>query len=158
MDKEMSLDKFKAEFPAIAEALIAEGKEAGNTDGAAAERKRIQDVEAQAMPGHETLIASLKFDGKTTGPEAAVQVLAAEKKKAGAMLTDIIHDAPKAAAPAAEQQPDKPKADDHVPLEDRCKAEWNKDEKIRAEFLTLESYIAFKKAEGDGRVKILGNK
>jgi hypothetical protein len=32
------------------------------------------------MPGHEALIAQLKFDGKTTGAEAAVQVLNAERQ------------------------------------------------------------------------------
>lgn len=76
-ESEMDVQKLKAEHPAIAEALIAEGRELGAT----AERQRIQDVEAQSMPGHDALIASLKFDGKTSGPEAAVQVLKAEKAK-----------------------------------------------------------------------------
>ncbi len=49
--------------------------------GAKAERERIQAVEAQFLPGHEDLIAKLAFDGKTTGEQAAVAVLAAEKKK-----------------------------------------------------------------------------
>jgi hypothetical protein len=49
--------------------------------GAKAERERIRAVEAQFLPGHEDLIAKLAFDGKTTGEQAAVTVLAAEKKK-----------------------------------------------------------------------------
>lgn len=59
--------------------IRAEGEAAGRTAGTEAERKRIQDVRAQLVPGHEALIEQLAFDGKTTGPDAAVQVLAAEK-------------------------------------------------------------------------------
>lgn len=60
-------------------AAVVAARSEGITEGAAAEMQRIKDVEAQAMPGHAELIAGLKFDGKTTGPEAALQVLAAEK-------------------------------------------------------------------------------
>ena len=49
-------------------------------EGAAAERQRIADVRAAALPGHEALIEKLAFDGKTTGAEAALQVLAAERQ------------------------------------------------------------------------------
>ncbi len=59
---------------------VAKGKEEGLKTGAETERQRIQDVESQCIPGHESLIAGLKYDGKTTGPEAAVKVLAAEKE------------------------------------------------------------------------------
>jgi ClpP class serine protease len=58
-------------YPDVLASLLAEGAEA--------ERARIQGVRAQAIPGHEALIERLAFDGKTTGPEAAVQILAAEK-------------------------------------------------------------------------------
>ncbi|NCC41461.1 MAG: S49 family peptidase [Gammaproteobacteria bacterium] len=60
-----------AHHPALLAELLAEG--------AQTERARIQGVRAQAIPGHEALIERLAFDGATTGPEAAVQVLAAEK-------------------------------------------------------------------------------
>lgn len=69
-------------------------------EGATAERERIQAVRAQSMPGHEALIDKLAFDGKTTGPEAAVQVLAAEKEKKAKVASDLKADAP-AAVPAA---------------------------------------------------------
>ena len=48
-------------------------------EGAEAERQRIAAVRAQAMPGHEALIDRLAADGTTTGPDAAVAVLAAER-------------------------------------------------------------------------------
>jgi hypothetical protein len=101
-------EKTKAEF----ERGLAEGKAAGiasasatatteiervkaeaGTAGATAERERIKAVEAQALPGHTALIASLKFDGKTTGPEAAVQVLAAERTIRGNKAADLAADA-----------------------------------------------------------------
>jgi len=48
-------------------------------EGAVSERDRIAAVRAQAMPGHEALIEQLAADGHTSGPEAALAVLAAEK-------------------------------------------------------------------------------
>ena len=78
--------------------------EAFRAEGATAERERIAGIEAQAMPGHETLIAALKADGKSTAADAAMQILAAEKAKLGAMASRLAADAPPpvqhAAAPA----------------------------------------------------------
>ena len=59
---------------------FAKGKAEGVTQGAEAERSRIRAVEEQLIAGHEDLIMTMKYDGKTSGPEAAVKVLAAEKK------------------------------------------------------------------------------
>lgn len=56
------------------------GIEEGRTAGAEAERARIKDVEAQALPGHTELIEQLKWDGQTTGEQAAVKILQAEKE------------------------------------------------------------------------------
>lgn len=93
------LEEFKTKYPDIYKAIhdlghtagYAEGEAAGilqgaetgreqaMADGAAAERARIQAVEDQLIPGHEALIADLKADGQTTGEQAAVKVLQAEK-------------------------------------------------------------------------------
>ncbi|MGH7419803.1 MAG: S49 family peptidase [Candidatus Rokuibacteriota bacterium] len=101
---EISKEKIAADHPEIAEALRAEGHAAGLTEGAAQERERIRAVQAQCMPGHEALIEQLKFDGKTTGPEAAVQVLAAEKQRSQAHLADIRAEAPTPLPPSLEPQ------------------------------------------------------
>lgn len=71
-------------------------------EGAKAERERIQSVEAQALPGHEALIQSLKFDGKTTGPEAAVKVLSAEREKGAKVLGQLAAESPAPIPPAKE--------------------------------------------------------
>ena len=83
--------------------------------GAAAERERIQAVRAQLMPGHERLIESLAFDGKTTGPEAAVAVINAERAAADKRRAALASDTPPpvAADPSATgDTPPKPKAKD----------------------------------------------
>lgn len=63
-------------------------------EGAVAERERIQAVLENSMPGHEALVQQLAFDGKTTGPEAAVAVLKAEKEKVVGKGKDLRADAP----------------------------------------------------------------
>lgn len=77
------LAQLKTEFSASAAAT-----------GAAQERERIAAVRAQALPGHEALIETLAFDGKTTGPEAAMAVLAAEKQTRAAQAQALASDAP----------------------------------------------------------------
>jgi hypothetical protein len=44
------------------------------------------------------LVAKIKFDGKTTGDQAASQILAAERTLRGDKLKDLKADAPEAAA------------------------------------------------------------
>lgn len=129
-------------------------------EAAAAERARIQGVEAQSMPGHEALINALKFDGKTTGPEAAVQVLQAHKGKLAARGKDIAEDAAAiplvpvsgdaAAAAAAEAA-----ADAQLSPEARAKKRWDSDAGVRQEFGSLEAYTAYEKAVAGGKVRLL---
>lgn len=100
----MDRTKLAAEHPELVAALLAEG--------AAAERERIASVEAQALPGHESLIAKLKADGNSTGGDAAMQVLAAERAKLASMADRLHNDAPTpvpdAHAPeASADQPDR---------------------------------------------------
>jgi len=153
--KTMDLKTLRENHPEIAQALIAEGEAQGKLAGADAERQRIRDVEAQALAGHEALINTLKFDGKTTGAEAAIQVLNAERttraKRADALAADAPPALPHAAAPE-----DKPVAAADLPFDERIKAEWDKDAGLRAEFSgNFETYKAFATAQAAGQVKIL---
>jgi signal peptide peptidase SppA len=93
--KTMDRETLLAAHPDLAESIRAEG--------AQAERQRIDDVAAQSMPGHESLIASLKADGKTTGAEAAMQVLAAEKQKLAGIAAQLTAEAPNPVPHAAEE-------------------------------------------------------
>lgn len=147
----------------------AEGKEAGLAEGrkagADAERVRIQAVEAAAMPGCEALIAQLKFDGKTTGPEAAEKVLAHYKAQNGGALANLKADAgalpkvPATPSPSGEQGGEVSAEEAKLPLDERCKARWERNAgNCRDEFPNVEAYTAFERANSAGRVKILGNK
>lgn len=165
-EEHMTKDEFLAKFPADYQAIVDEGKQIGfaeglaqgKKEGAEAERERIQAVEAQTLPGHETLIASLKFDGKTTGAEAAVAILAAERAQRKSALAAMIQDAPPVIPP------DNPPAvngkssadEDQRPLDVRAKEAWDNDKKLRAEFGdNFDAYLAFEKANEAGKVRIL---
>ena len=153
----VTLDLVREKHPDVANALIQEG--------ATEERVRIQAVQATCLPGHEQLVAEMMFDGKTSGPQAATRVLAAERAaregQAGAIRADA---APLAAvAPVSPVDPTKtsassaPAAQD-LPLEERCKAEYEKDEALRRDFPTLGAYIADQKALAGGSLKIIGKR
>lgn len=124
-------------------------------EGAAAERQRIADVEAQALPGHEALIAAMKSDGRSTGGDAAVKVLAAERAKL-ASIADRLHaeaPSPLPHAPAPDNAPGT-QSDESLPVETRCQKKWETDAALRAEFSDLKTYIAFEKARSAGHAKI----
>lgn len=128
-------------------------------EGAAEERARIQAVESALLPGHEALIASLKFDGKTDGGGAALLVMKAERdlraRAAGALALDAPKPAAPAAAPAIEATQPDPMADTSKSLEDRCKAKWDGDAAVRAEFTSLADFTAYTRAAQAGKVRVL---
>lgn len=92
--------------PEQLEAARAEGHSQGMAAGRTAELARVQAVfaEGKGMKGHEGLVMQLALDGKTTGPEAAQAILAAERQHLEAAAKAHADDAPKAppagAAPA----------------------------------------------------------
>jgi len=165
-EMDITMEKVLAEAPDVAEALRAEGHakgleegKAGLADAATAERERIQAVEAQALPGHEDLIAAMKFDGKTTGAQAAVAVLNAEKKLRAQNGSAMAADSTAAAAPFAPAPESGHESDDVVAegsVEDKAKAAWDKSESLRAEFGSFDTYLAFEKNNAAGNVRILG--
>jgi hypothetical protein len=131
--------------------------------GAESECARIRGVEEQGsgFPGHEDLVAKLKYDGKTTGPQAAVQIIAAEKKKLGAIAADLRSDAgsPTVNSPTEDttrtgvQQVDGSMSQEQVMA--IAKREWGQNPKLHREFSGEEQYCAFRKAEAAGRVRVL---
>lgn len=146
-----------ANHSAMVEDIKTEGYELGMADGIKAgaeqERTRIQDVEAQSMAGHEPLIASMKYDGKTTGAEAAIAVLQAEKTARASVASQIAAETPAPVPSVAAEG-----AVDNLPMEDRCKAKWAESPEIREEFGNIEAYIAYVGANDRGSIKVLGGK
>jgi len=86
----MDIKTLAQQHPDVLAAIQAEATATGATQ----ERTRIAAVRAQALPGHEALIETLAFDGKTTGPEAAMAILAAEKQQRSAQAAALAADAP----------------------------------------------------------------
>jgi signal peptide peptidase SppA len=150
----MNKEEILAQHPDVAAALVADG----HALGATAERNRIQSVLAAGLPGHDALIQQLAFDGKTTGPEAAMHVLTAERTKRAKVLTDIEGTAPKPAPHAPVPSAPAPDAEGNLPLEEQCKAIWDKSPEVRGEFGTLQVYTAFRQAESAGQARILDQK
>lgn len=136
---------------------ITTARKEGRAEGAEQERERIRAVEAVGLPGHEALIEELKYDGKTTGPEAALRVLTAEKTARERRLANLKADAPApvpevAAPPAA----DSAEMEAKLPIEERCKKQWDRDAELRDEFSgNFGNFVGFSKAEAAGRVQIL---
>lgn len=98
----MDLKGFKEKYPDLYKLIFEEGEVAGNAEGLAegkvagietgktegreeglkagakAEQERIKGIEELAMPGHEALIQTMKFDGETTPAAAAIKLVQAE--------------------------------------------------------------------------------
>jgi len=105
-EKIMTLEQLRADHPDLVEALVAEATEGmisakdhqqavenARREGAEAERQRIADCRAQALPGHEDLVEQMAFDGKSTGADVAMAIVAAEKALRARAADDIDADA-----------------------------------------------------------------
>lgn len=146
----LTREKLQAEAPELLQSLLAEG--------ASAERARIQAVEGQLIPGHEALINTLKFDGKSSAGDAALAINAAERAARTAAAAALAADAPTPApivpaapvAPVVSDEDASPEA-----VESKAKAAWDKDANVRAEFGNFGTYLAYARATAAGRVRTL---
>lgn len=167
MTPEILAEKFPDVFKAIEDKGYVKGCIDGDTKGkkeghingfnagAEAERKRIKDVESQMLPGHEALIESMKADGKTTGEQAAIAVLNAEREKRKTRLQVLEDTALKPVPPSNTDGIQTTAIDANLPVEERAKIQWDKSAEIRVEFGSVQSYIAYLKAAESGKAKIL---
>lgn len=151
----------------IAEKFRAEGKESIDASHIALEAKqaetaRIQSVLDQSMPGHEQMINILAFDGKTTGPEAAVKVLQAEKEFKKSIKEDLKSDAKEISniTASTNQEPARTmEVDSNLPLKEQCEQTWKIDANLRNEFNDdFDCYVEYMKANDDGLIKKRGAK
>lgn len=133
----MTKDELQAQHPNLAAELRA--------DGAKAERDRIQSIEAQTIPGHEALITSLKFDGKSSAGDAALAVLAAEKTARAAHAKATADDAPPPVKTVPAANADVPPAGSK---EEKSREQLDKEAKAHMAANPGTSYIAAYKAVG----------
>lgn len=151
-DKPMiTVEGLKADHPEIVEAIKAEVntdeiRAEGVAEGAENERARILSVKDQLIPGHEDLVNELMFDGKTSGPEAAVKILAAEKKALAAHVEFLADDAPD----RVEDEPTDNDTGGDTEGKD-LKAKWDADKALQDEFAgDFEAFKAYTEALESG--------
>jgi capsid assembly protease len=116
----LTVEKVKADAPAVYLAIIEEGKamaaashaeglKAARAEGATQERARLAGIEANALPGTEALVKEAKADANCTPEAFAVKVVSFVRERNSKALADLDKDAkgvqvPHAAAPEAAQQ------------------------------------------------------
>ena len=145
----MTIETIKANHPDIAQALMAEGAET--------ERKRIQACEEAGLVGHEAIVNAMKYDGKSQPGDVAMAIVAKEKELRVNHLSALQANAPQPIPQAAIDPIAKESASDEdksLPLEERAKAKWDSDAKIRSEFTSFEAFLGVHKAESAGKLKI----
>ena len=142
-------------------ALLSETKESAFAEGIKSERERILAIEEAALSGHEDLVTQAKKDGDMTAEKLALQIIAKEKQRGTKYLEsakETEKEMPKVDPNFEASTSNKTKIDKNAPLEDRAKAEWQDDAKLRSEFGNdYDSYFAYKKASEANQVKILSH-
>lgn len=81
-DKEMDMEKLKAEHPDLYKEIL----NAGRTEGVNAERERIKEIENIAVVGSDDIINKAKFETGITAADTAMEILKAQKQKGATAL------------------------------------------------------------------------
>lgn len=99
----MTREQLAASAPALLEALLQEGR----TQGAAAERARLESIDELALIGHDALVAAAKYGDEPLSAEAlALRVVLAEREARAKYLADRVQDAASVNVPPAPLVPD----------------------------------------------------
>ncbi|RLB89185.1 MAG: hypothetical protein DRH26_12090 [Deltaproteobacteria bacterium] len=151
---DITLEQLAKDAPDLLARIQTEARQAGYDEGlkvgATTEVARIKDVLGQSMPGHEDLVDKLAFDGKTTGPDAAVQILAAEKKIRENKKEDLDDDAQDPVDHAVPKD-----KDNKIPATEE---EFNTHAKLKKEFGSFDVFQAYQESMADGLVKTINKK
>jgi len=165
----VDMETLRAQHPDLVAALIEEGKaqglaegkaagvEEGKKLGADAERARIQAVQGCSLKGHEELVKTLMFDGKTSATEAKAMIFDAQKAAQEKTRQAFENQAPAAAAASENFEQRESEKEQVVTLkgEPAWRAEYAKSEDLQAQFTSEDNYVAYKKAVAEGKVREL---
>ena len=162
--KPVTAASIKAEHPDVAKALIDEGKVEGLKDGrgegAIAERERQAQIDQLVEPGDDAkLVADLRASGKDIGT-VALELSGARKETRANALTDRVEggsDAAPLPATTDDMASNKPDVASMPPGEEKYRAEWDADSKVREEYggddANFSRYAAYRKMEDQGRIR-----
>ena len=147
-------------FPDIAAELGSAAHAAGLEAGAAAERTRIAGIEELALPGYADLALQAKADPAVQPADFAVRQVREQRRRGEGYLDrqrESERSGPRVAVSTEAdrpcRQPDRPVAPS-LPLDERTKAQWERDDDLRAEFGgNFELYQSYAAAEEAGQVK-----
>lgn len=149
--EEAKVDAPKAEAPK------AKSEDDIRAEAAKAERDRIKSIRDAALPGQDALVDE-HIEAGSTPEQFAMAALAHEKSKGAAYIEErrkgeeaLGKVAPKAAVDPAPKHP----AGAISMTDDEAKARFAADAAVRDEFVTVEAYVAFCKAEREGKVKYI---
>lgn len=148
--KEDSMSEVQTITPAHVELARAEGLASGvkaERDRVSAITKSFSSVWGDHAPAAELAVR----DGLVgLGTSAADAETAFKTRK----LTQIADAAPASAGGGSEPLTEKKVDLSKLSIDERAKAEWEQDSTLRAEFGALSTYIAFLKAEAEGKARI----
>lgn len=145
----MDINTIKEQFPAIVAELQA--------DGAKAERERIASCESVSMPGFEAIVNSMKLDGKSTGADVAMAIIAEQKKQQASHAKAFVDNAPAVIASAPVTGFEVSAQDNKdLPIEERAKAKWDATPALRNEYASFKGFLAVMKKEESGKLRISG--
>jgi len=148
---ELTVESLKTDRSDLVDAILKEGKEIGSKEGIEAgvkqERKRILAIQekAKAFEGVEDLASELIADGASV--EDAISKFKDKR------IEDLQKNAPKSTGPG--DDPNSERDLSSLSGEDKYKEEWRRDPKLAEEFTSESAYIAFRKAEERGAVRIM---
>lgn len=153
---DITIESLKANHKAVADALIAEGKQVGITEGKAVGLAEGEVIGAQKAKDAEALRVKTIMEAMPQGMEA-VALSAIKEAKTAEETKDMYLKAMKKEAPSSPGANADPAAatPSNLSIEEKAGQEFDKDPALQAEFGKKEDYIRFKKAEAEGRIKIL---
>jgi len=159
--EEVTVDWLRQNRPEVFEEIKTEVQDAAKADGAKAERDRIRDVESASLPGHEALVSQAKFDGVSTGPQVAMRIVEAERKRRDELRQQIRSGGgvPEPVVVDPAPAPTRTDYNQIADLTERAKAMWEDeaeyDGRKASSWESLERFTAYVKAHATGRVRVL---
>jgi hypothetical protein len=152
--EELTMEKLREENPDLAKSLLEEGKGEGREEGIKQERARIAGIRAAAFEDMGELTEKFIEDGISI-EDAVRRFNEREKERKADKLAALKAHAPHTTGPGSEAPEE---GSSNLSVEDKAKKEFAESPALQEEFGSEACYVAFMKAEAEGRVKILGSK
>ena len=123
-----------------------------------AERERISAINKLSVGGCENLIQDFIESGLSVG-DSAIKILSYQKSKMENLRGSVVASSPKQVEVEEKEQGRPKKQENFASIDEKLESIWENDNDIRVEFSgNKERFLAFKRAEENGSVRILSRK